>query len=115
MDNLQNIGKHNIFFNLVSSEKRSVNISENKIIWELRYESNEIHNHQVNEKLINYIKPFLFYLASKNVYKEGEGCGFRATYEVAVCWKNMYSYDYNNEYYYQGTTSWVVMIGGKMG
>ena len=80
MDNLQNIGKHNIFFNLVSSEKK-----------------------------------VLYYLASKNVYKESEGCGFRATYEVAVCWKNMYSYDYNDGYYYQGTTPWVVMIGGKMG
>ena len=54
---------------------------------EVRYESNEIHNHQVNEELINYIKPFLYYLASKNINREGEGCGFRTTYEVGVCWK----------------------------
>ena len=115
MDNLQNIGKHNTFFNLVSSERKLVNKLENIVCWQLRYESNEIHNHQVNEEFINYIKPFLYYLASKNVYREGEGCGFRAVYEVVVCWKNMYSYDYNDGYYYQGTTSSVVMIGGEDG
>ena len=68
----------------------------------------------MNEELINYIEPFSYYLASKNVYREGEGCGFRAVYEVVVCWKNMYSSDYN-EYYYQGTIPWVVMIGGEDG
>ena len=66
----------------------------------------------MNEELINYIKPFLYYLASKNAYKEGEGCGFRTTYEVGVCWKEMF---YDEGYYYQGTTPWVVMIGGEDG
>ena len=60
MDNLQNIGKHNTFFNLVSSERKLVNKLENIVCWQLRYESNEIHNHQVNEEFINYIK--LFYI-----------------------------------------------------
>ena len=85
MDNLQNICKHNTFFKLASNERRVV--IENIVYWEARYESNEIHNHQVNEELINYIKPFLYYLASKNINREGEGCGFRTTYEVGVCWK----------------------------
>ena len=44
MDNLQNIGKHNTFFNLVSSERKLVNKLENIVCWQLRYESNEIHN-----------------------------------------------------------------------
>ena len=61
MDNLQNIGKHNTFFNLVSSERRLVNTLENTVCWESRYESNEIHNYQVNEKLINYIKPLNYF------------------------------------------------------
>ena len=65
----------------------------------------------MNEELINYIKPFLYYLASKNINREGEGCGFRTTYEVGVCWKEMY----DDWYYYQGTTPWVVMIGGGDG
>ena len=76
------------------------------------YGSNEIHNHQVNEELINHIKPFLYYLASKNINREGEGYGFRTTYEVGVCWKEMY---YDDGYYYEGTTPWVVMIGGGDG
>ena len=115
MDNLQNIYKHNTFFKLASNERRVV--IENIVYWESIYESNEIHNHQVNEELINYIKPFLYYLASKNITREGEGCGFRTTYEVGVCWKNMYSYDDDDDdwYYYQGTTPWVVMIGGGDG
>ena len=113
MDNLQNICKHNTFFKLASNERR--NKLENIVCWESRYESNEIHNHQVNEELINHIKPFLYYLASKNINREGEGCGFRTTYEVGVCWKNMYSYGYDDGYYYQGTTPWVVMIGGEDG
>ena len=37
------------------------------------------------------------------------------TCEVGVCWKIMYSYDYDDGYYYQGTTHWVVMIGGGDG
>ena len=112
MTNIENLFKHNTFFNLVSSEEWLFNKQENKKVWKLRYESNEIHNHQVDEKLINYIKPFLYYLASKNINREGEGCRFQATHEVGVCWKNMY---YDDGYYYQGTTPWVVMIGGKNG
>ena len=111
MDTIKNICKHNTFFKLASSEGRYFDKLENKIILESRYESNEIHNHQVNEELINYIKPFLYCLASKNINREGEGCGFRTTYEVGVCWKEMY-YD---DGYYQGTTPWVVMIGGGDG
>ena len=61
MDNLQNICKHNTFFKLASSEGRLVDKLENIVYWESRYESNEIHNRQVNEELINYIKPFLYY------------------------------------------------------
>ena len=110
MSNIENLFKHNTFFKLVSSEERPFNKQENKKVWKLIYESNEIHNRQVDEKLINYIKPFLYYLASKNINREGEGCRFQATYEVEVCWKNMY---YDDGYYYQGTTPWMVMIGGK--
>ena len=110
MDNLQNICKHNTFFKLASNERRLV--IENIVYWESIYGSNEIHNHQVNEELINYIKSFLYYLASKNINREGEGCGFRTTYEVGVCWKEMY---YDDGYYYDGTTPWVVMIGGGDG
>ena len=76
---------------------------------ESRYESNEIHNHLVNNELLNYIKPFLYYLASKNINREG--CVVKTTYEVEVCWKEMF-YD---DGYYQGTTPWVVMIGGGDG
>ena len=65
MDAIKNICKNNTFFKLSSSEGRYFNKLENKIIWKSIYESNEIHNHQVNEELINYIKPFLYYLASK--------------------------------------------------
>ena len=110
MTNIENLFKHNTFFKLVSSEEWLFNKLENKKVWELRYESNEIHNHQVDEKLINYIKPFLYYLASENINREGEGCWLNTPYQVNVCWKNMYNDD---GYYYQGTTPWVVMIGGK--
>ena len=109
MDNLQKICKHNTFFKLTSNERRSV--IENIVCWESIYGSNEIQNHQANEELINYIKPFLYYLASKNINREGEGCGVRTTYEVGVCWKEMY----DDGYYYQRTTPWVVMIGGGDG
>ena len=109
MLNIENLFKHNTFFKLVSSEEWSFNKQENKKVWKLRYESNEIHNHQVDEKLINYIKPFLYYLASKNINREGEGCWLNTSYQVNVCWKNMY-YD---DWYYQGTTPWMVIIGGK--
>ena len=112
MDAIKNICKHNTFFKLVSSEEWLFIKQENKKVWKLLYESNEIHNHQVDEKLINYIKPFLYYLASKNINREGEGCWLNTSYEVGVCWKNMY---YDDGYYYQGTTPWVVMIGGKDG
>ena len=117
MNTIKNICKHNTFFKLTFSEGRYFNKLENEIIWESIYGSNEIHNHQVNEELINYIKPFLYYLASKNINREGEGCGFQAIYEVGVCWKNMYcdDDDYDDGYYYQGTTPLVVMIGGKDG
>ena len=110
MMKLENLFKHNTFFKLVSSEEQPFNKQENKKVWKLIYESNEIHNRQVDEKLINYIKPFLYYLASKNINREGEGCWLQATYEVGVCWKNMY---YDDGYCYQGTKPWVVMIGGK--
>ena len=76
----KNLFKHKIFFKLTSSEGRYFNKLENKIILESRYESNEIHNHHVNEELINYIKPFLYCLASKNINREEKGCGFRTTY-----------------------------------
>ena len=109
MENIENLFKHKIFFKLVSSEEWLFNKQENKKVWKLRYESNEIHNHQVDEKLINYIKPFLYYLASKNINREGEGCWLNTSYQVNVCWKNMY-YD---DWYYQGTTPWGVIIGGK--
>ena len=109
MVNIENLFKHNTFFKLVSSEEWSFNKQENKKSLEIKNESNEIHNHQVDEKLINYIKPFLYYLASKNINREGEGCWLNTSYQVNVCWKNMY-YD---DWYYQGTTPWMVIIGGK--
>ena len=65
MMKLENLFKHNTFFKLVSSEEWSFNKRENNKVWKLIYESNEIHNRQVDEKLINHIKPFLYYLASK--------------------------------------------------
>ena len=58
MDNLQNICKHNTFFKLASSEGRLVDKLENIVYWESRYESNEIHNHQVNEELLIILNHF---------------------------------------------------------
>ena len=69
----------------------------------------------MDEKLINYIKPFLYYLASKNINREGEGCWLNTSYEVGVCLKNMYDDDDDDGYYYQGIIPWVVMIDGKDG
>ena len=109
---IKNICKHNTFFKLVSSEEWLFIKQENKKVWKSIYESNEIHNHQVDEKLINYIKPFLYYLASKNINKKGKGSWLNTSYEVGVCWKNMYGDD---GYYYQGIIPWVVMIDGKDG
>ena len=36
----------------------------------------------------------------------------KTAYEVGVCWKEIY---YDDGYYYQGTTPWVVTIGGGDG
>ena len=110
MDNIKTICKHNTVLKLASSEGRYFDKQENKILLESRYESNEIHNHQVNEELINYIKPFLYCLGSKNINREG--CVVKTTYEVGVYWKEMY---YDDGYYYHGTTPWVVTIGGGDG
>ena len=109
MSVIKNICKHNTFFKLSSSEGRCFRKQENEIFWRSTYESNEIHNHQVDEKLINYIKPFLYYLASKNINREGERCGFQVTYEVEVYW------EYDNRYNRKGTKPWVVMIDEKDG
>ena len=65
MDNIKTICKHNTVFKLASSEGRYFDKQENKILLESKYESNEIHKHLVNNELLNYIKPFLYYLASK--------------------------------------------------
>ena len=82
MDTIKNICKLNTFFKLASSEGRYFNKLENKIIWESRYESNEIHNHQVNEELINYIKPFLYCLASENINREERGRGMWVSNDI---------------------------------
>ena len=48
MDTIKNIYKHNTVFKLASSEGRYFDKQENKILLESRYESNEMHNHLVN-------------------------------------------------------------------
>ena len=75
MNTIKNIFKHKIFFTQLKGEKckyREFGIIE----WSSTYESNTIHKHKNicftdRDELFTQIKPFLYYLGSKDLDREG--------------------------------------------
>ena len=76
MNTIKNIFKHKIFFTQLKGEKREYR--EFGIIeWSSTYESNTIYKHKNicftdKDELFTQIKPFLYYLGSKDLDREGE-------------------------------------------
>ena len=74
MENIENLFKHNIFF---THPREIRNYREGgKVKWSGIYKSNTIYNHKKItdiDMLFTQIKPFLYYLGSKDVNREGDG------------------------------------------
>ena len=58
-------------------------------------------------ELLTQIKPFLYYLGSKDVNREGDEYIFKTDLSVGLCWKYKNS---NDEYNYKYIKKWVVNI-----
>ena len=109
MENIENLFKHKLFF----KPRGICDYGEGgKVKWSGIYKSNKICNHKKigftdRDELLTQIKPFLYYLGSKDVNREGNGYIFEVDLFVGLFWKYKNS---NDEYDYKYIKIWVVHI-----
>ena len=107
METIENLFKHKIFF---THPREICDYGEGgKVKWSGIYKSNKIYNHKKigvidMDELLAQIKPFLYYLGSKDVNREGDGYIFETDLLVGLFWKYKNS---NDEYDYK-----YIQIGG---
>ena len=77
---------------------------EGKVKWSSIYKSDIIYNHNTIFSNIEQIKPYLYYLASKDVNREGDRYIFETVLVVGLFWKIQKN---NGEYRYK-----YIRIGG---
>ena len=101
METIKNLLKNNTFF---TQPREGCNYGEGGTVrWSSIYKSNTIYNHKKigitdMDELLAQIKPFLYYLASKDVNREGDGYIFETNLLVGLFWKYKKS---NDEYDYK--------------
>ena len=98
MDKIENLFKHKIFFTQ-PREDRDYRF-DGKVRYTNIYKSNLIYNYKKIgfrdiDDLLTKIKPFLYYLASKDVNREGDGYIF----ETDLWWGFFCQYKNNNDEY----------------
>ena len=107
MVNIEKLFKHKILF---TPPREICNYREGrKVKFSGTYKSNTIYNHKKigvtdMDELLTQIKPFLYYLGSKDVNREGDGYIFETDLLVGLFWKYKNS---NDEYDYK-----YIQIGG---
>ena len=98
---MENLFKHKIFF---TRQREDCDCrEEGKVRWSGIYKSSTIHNHReigITDigTLITQIKPFLYYLGSKDANREGDGYLFATDLVVGLFWKYKKG---NDEYDYK--------------
>ena len=103
MENIGNLFKHKIFF---TQQREDCDYREGgKVKRSGIYKSNTIYDHKKigvtdRDELLTQIKPFLYYLGSKDVNREGDGYIFETDLLVGLFWKYKNS---NDEYDYKYT------------
>ena len=89
MKNIENLFKHKIFF--TQPREDCDYRGEETVKWSGIYKSNVIYNHNTIftdiDDLLTQIKPFLYYLASKDVNREGDRYIFETELVVGFFWK----------------------------
>ena len=100
MEHLKNIFKHKILF---SQEREDCDHREEvKMEWSSIYKTKIIYNHNTIfsniDDLLEQIKPYLYYLSSKNVNREGDRYIFETELVVGLFWKSQKS---SGEYRYE--------------
>ena len=107
MENIENLFKHKMFF---TQQREDCDYKEGgKVKWSGIYKSNTIYNHKKIgvtdiDMLLTQIKPFLYYLGSKDVNRDGDGYICETVLYVGLFWKYKNS---NDEYDYK-----YIQIGG---
>ena len=110
MENIKNLFKHKIFFTQL---REDCDYREGGTVrWSQIYKSNTIYNNKKigvtkRDELLAQIKPFLYFLGSKDVNREGNGYIFEAELNLGLFWKYKNS---NDEYDYKYITMWLVDI-----
>ena len=97
MTNIEKILKHNIFF--TCQREDNDNRERGEARWSGIYKSNTIYDHNKlgftdSNELFNQIKPFLYYLGSKDLDREVDGYMFKADLSVGLFWKDKNNDDY---------------------
>ena len=111
MENLEKILKHNIFF---TCQREDNDYRERGAArWSGIYKSNTKYDHKKlcftdSYELLNQIKPFLYYLGSKDMDREGDGYIFNADLSVGLFWKDKNNND--DDYEYKHIKIWGVPI-----
>ena len=126
MENIENFFKHKIIFtkpredcdyyreNRVYSENRVYREGET-VKWDEIYKSNTIYNHKKigvtdREELLTQLKPFLYYLGSKDVNCEG----YRYIFEVRLIIGFFWKYKNSNGEYIQIWSGRISRIGSEL-
>ena len=89
MEYIENLFKQKILFSQQREDCK--NRGERKIEWSSIYKSDTIYNHNTIfsniDDLLEQIKPYIYYLASKDVNREGDRYIFETELVVRLFWK----------------------------
>ena len=95
MENVENLFKHKIFFTQLDIEQLEHSTDGTTIKRRKTYESNTIYDHKKlcftnKNELLTQIKPFLYYLGSIDMNREGDRyqCETVLTIELRLKYKN---------------------------
>ena len=117
MENIENFFKHKIFF---TQSMEDYDYREGETVrWFGIYKSNTIYNHKKigvtdRDELLTQIKPFLYYLGSKDVNREENEYIFEVDLIIGLFWKYKNN---NDEFHYKYIKIWgghIVRIGSEL-